>query len=247
MIIKGAVAMVTGGARGIGYAFCEELLKQGAKVVVLIDVLTGEGTDAQASLQAEYGPGSAVFIECDVTKNEDLKSAMNTVIKEHGKLDILCNNAGVAHQTDWEKTLNVNLGGVIRGTKLGLELMSSGAIINTASAAGIAPWGIGPVYSATKSGVIGFTRATAISQEAVEKGIRVNCLCPGATDTPVIRKAMENLPIVLKKPLMRTEVIAKALIQLIANDSKNGEALVILDEQTSGYHQFNELGVFKPN
>ncbi|XP_020894863.1 15-hydroxyprostaglandin dehydrogenase [NAD(+)]-like [Exaiptasia diaphana] len=137
MIIKGAVAMVTGGARGIGYAFCEELLKQGAKVVVLIDVLTKEGTDAQAALQAEYGPGSAVFIECDVTNNEDLKSAMNTVIKEHGKLDILCNNAGVAEQPDLEKTLNINLGGVIRGTKLGLELMSSGVIINTSSVAGI--------------------------------------------------------------------------------------------------------------
>ncbi|XP_028513317.1 15-hydroxyprostaglandin dehydrogenase [NAD(+)]-like [Exaiptasia diaphana] len=62
---------------------------------------------------------------------------MNTVIKEHGKLDILCNNAGVAEQPDWEKTFNVNLGGVIRGTKLGLELMSSGVIINTSSVAGI--------------------------------------------------------------------------------------------------------------
>nr|XP_025960953.1 15-hydroxyprostaglandin dehydrogenase [NAD(+)] isoform X4 [Dromaius novaehollandiae] len=166
MHVNGKVALVTGAAQGIGRAFVQALLDKGAKVA-LLDRNPEAGRESKAALDGQFEAQRTVFIQCDVTDQEQLKGAFEKVIEHFGRLDIVVNNAGVNNEKDWESTIQINLTSVIRGTYLGLEYMrkgnggDGGVIINISSLAGLMPAAFQPVYCATKHGVIGFTRSIA--------------------------------------------------------------------------------------
>uniref|UniRef100_A0A3Q0S105 Zgc:56585 n=1 Tax=Amphilophus citrinellus TaxID=61819 RepID=A0A3Q0S105_AMPCI len=179
MALNGKTAVVTGAAMGIGKAIVEILLQNGAKV----------------ELKLKYGTQSCGF-RCDFTIL--CQAAFQKTIETFGGIDILCNNAGVFNEVTWEKTITINLMGTIKGTYLALEHMNKltggrgGVIINVASMAGIGPLSCCPVYTATKHGVIGFTRSFAASV-ASGYGIRINALCPGFVQTDLFSAIQSKL------------------------------------------------------
>jgi len=143
MKIEGKIVIITGSAQGLGKAFASHLLNQGAKVC-LSDLNKEVGNETLGEFEERFGKGTVHFIQCDVTKPEDLKNLYDGCEKHFGeKVDIFCNNAGINVQLGWQKCMEVNIMAVMSGTYLALERMSKqnggsgGVIINTASLAGI--------------------------------------------------------------------------------------------------------------
>ncbi|XP_018547952.1 15-hydroxyprostaglandin dehydrogenase [NAD(+)] [Lates calcarifer] len=166
MALNGKIAVVTGAGLGIGKAITEILLRNGAKVV-LLDVNETAGKSLKEAFDKQYGWERTLFLNCDVESEEQIKAAFQKTVETFGGIGILCNNAGILNENEWEKSISINLVGVIRVTYLALEHMNKltggrgGVIVNTASLAGLGPLLSCPVYTATKHGVIGFTRAMA--------------------------------------------------------------------------------------
>ncbi|XP_041042031.1 15-hydroxyprostaglandin dehydrogenase [NAD(+)] isoform X2 [Carcharodon carcharias] len=140
MDLTGKVALVTGAAQGIGRSFSEALLRCGAKVA-LVDLNRSTGEACKKELDGEFDATHSVFIVCDVGSEDQLKCAFKKTLDLFGSLDIVCNNAGINNENNWEQTINVNLTSVIRGTYMALEYMSKenggkgGVIVNMASLA----------------------------------------------------------------------------------------------------------------
>ncbi|XP_033976839.1 15-hydroxyprostaglandin dehydrogenase [NAD(+)] isoform X2 [Trematomus bernacchii] len=138
MPLRGKVALVTGGAQGIGRAVVQSLLQSSAKVAV-VDLNKTCGEESKALLDAEFGEGHCHFIPCDVSNGDALREAFQNTVEQFGRLDIVINNAGINNEKNWEKTIQVNLTSVIKGTYLALEHMSKeygkegGIIINVSS------------------------------------------------------------------------------------------------------------------
>jgi NAD(P)-dependent dehydrogenase (short-subunit alcohol dehydrogenase family) len=190
------VAIVTGGASGIGRALCEELARRGALVVAAdIDC---DGAQAAASAIAANG-GRAAAALLDVTRAADVERLVEDTARTHGRLDYMFNNAGIGVAGEvrdlsldhWRKAIDINLWGVIYGTTAAYTAMlrqGSGHIVNTASAAGlIGEPGLAP-YSVTKSAVVALS--TALRAEAEGFGVRVSVVCPGFVDTAVYENAI---------------------------------------------------------
>uniref|UniRef100_A0A8C2PQI8 Zgc:56585 n=1 Tax=Cyprinus carpio TaxID=7962 RepID=A0A8C2PQI8_CYPCA len=141
MDLKEKVAVVTGAAQGLGRSFVEILLKNGAKVA-LIDVNKSLGEELKSTLDQEHGRDRTEFHTADVSSEEDFK-VLEKIVETFGRIDILCNNAGIVNEKHWEKTIAINLGGVVRGTYLALEHMkkensgNGGVIVNISSIAGL--------------------------------------------------------------------------------------------------------------
>jgi NAD(P)-dependent dehydrogenase (short-subunit alcohol dehydrogenase family) len=192
--LDGKVAVVTGGCSGIGLGTVELFLAEGAKVVV------GDLRDAKGkALEASYA-GRLAYVHCDVTSEADIAKTVNTAAQAFGGLDILFNNAGAPGTLasletiaidDWDFVMNLLVRSVMLGMKHAIPLMKArggGAIVNTASIAGMqAGWG--PVaYSTAKSAVIQLTRVAAA--ELSPQKIRVNCICPGVIATSIFGAAV---------------------------------------------------------
>ncbi len=191
-VFDGAVAIVTGGASGIGRALSEELARRGASVV-LADV-AAEVADVAAAIACVSGrsaSGSAV----DVTAFESMKRLVESVAERHGRLDYLFNNAGIAaggeirdHTVQaWNRIIDVNLRGVVHGVQAAYPLMlrqGFGHIVNTASMQGLIPSPLTASYSTTKHAVVGLSKALRV--EAAAAGVRVSVLCPGVIRTPLL-------------------------------------------------------------
>jgi NAD(P)-dependent dehydrogenase (short-subunit alcohol dehydrogenase family) len=185
------VAIVTGGASGIGKALCQALANRKANVIV-VDRDT-EGARATARLIEESG-GSALFRSADVGRSTEISDVIEEIASSCGRLDYVFNNAGIALAGEvldmsprhWEEILSVNLHGVIQGTVTAYRIMAeqgSGHIVNTASGAGLVPAPISVAYSTTKFGVVGLS--TGLRGEAAARGVRVSVVCPGLVDTPI--------------------------------------------------------------
>ena len=186
MRLQGKVAIVTGGARGMGAAEAKLLAKEGAKVAIA-DVLDEEGKAVEAEI-AEAG-GQALFIPLDVTKEQDWSTAMDQVVARFGKLDILVNNAGISSRafpdpTDiegWDRIMEINSKGVYLGTRAAIPAMQragSGSIVNISSIMGLVGSAGGhPAYNASKGAVRIFTKAMAV--RLGKDNIRVNSVHPG--------------------------------------------------------------------
>uniref|UniRef100_A0A3B4ZF62 15-hydroxyprostaglandin dehydrogenase [NAD(+)] n=1 Tax=Stegastes partitus TaxID=144197 RepID=A0A3B4ZF62_9TELE len=246
MALNGKSAVVTGAAMGIGRAITEILLQNGAQVA-LLDVNKTAGESLMEELNKQYGADRTLFLSCNVESEEQIKAAFQKTAETFGGIDILCNNAGILNESTWEKTVSINLMGVIRGTYLALEHMSKlsggrgGVIINTASMAGIGPLPTCPVYTATKSGVVGFTRAMATASAASGYGIRINVLCPGFVQTDLMSNITTRLgqfshladlahQLIDKIGIIKVSDVAECLLELVTDDTKNGEALMLSAE-----------------
>ncbi|MBS4220985.1 SDR family oxidoreductase [Bacillus sp. FJAT-49711] len=189
------VAIVTGGASGIGKALCNELISQGV-FVIIADIDKEEGKLVEASFNRSKL--NSRFVLLDVTDFNKVNNILTEVYEEFGRLDYLFNNAGIAmygelydmYIQDWKEMIDINLWGVIYGTQIGYNIMKKqgfGHIVNTASAAGLGPSPISTVYSTTKHAVVGLT--TSLHYEAEEFGIKVSTLCPAFVDTPIFEKS----------------------------------------------------------
>ncbi|XP_062430660.1 15-hydroxyprostaglandin dehydrogenase [NAD(+)] isoform X1 [Rhea pennata] len=259
MHVNGKVALVTGAAQGIGRAFVQALLDKGAKVA-LLDRNPEAGRESKAALDGQFEAQRTVFIQCDVTEQEQLKGAFEKVIEHFGRLDIVVNNAGVNNEKDWESTIQINLTSVIRGTYLGLEYMrkgnggDGGVIINISSLAGLMPAAFQPVYCATKHGVIGFTRSIALAASMENYGVRLNTICPGFVNTPILQSIdkEENMGqyysykdeiknMMQFYGVMDPSLIAEGLITIIEDDTLNGEVMKITASQGIHFQQYNQL------
>ena len=189
------VAVVTGGASGIGKAICQELAADDV-LVLIADINERDGKLLEEELLKNGG--ACRFVYLDVTDGDMVKQVLEGIHAEFGRLDYLFNNAGIAMYgelydmtvKDWEEIVNINLWGVIHGTQAGYRLMKEqgfGHIINTASAAGLGPAPVSSAYAATKHAVVGLT--TSLHYEAEEYGVKVSALCPTFVDTPIFEKA----------------------------------------------------------
>lgn len=194
MRLNETVAIVTGAASGIGRATAVLFAKEGAKVVAAdIDFRRGEETVKMIKEKK----GESTFVKVDVTKASDIKMMIETAVQKYRKLDVLFNNAGTywrgmtteMREEDWDTVINVNLKSVFLGCKYAIPLMTkqrSGVIINIASTHGFVGASGRSAYCASKGGVIAFTRAIAL--EVAPYNIRVNCICPSATVTPMTKR-----------------------------------------------------------
>ncbi|XP_070699756.1 15-hydroxyprostaglandin dehydrogenase [NAD(+)]-like [Pempheris klunzingeri] len=244
MALDGKVAVVTGAAMGIGRAITEILLKNGAKVA-LLDMNETAGKTLMESLEKQYEREKILFLTCNVESEEQIKAAFQKTTETFGGIDILFNNAGILNETTWEKTVSVNLVGVIRVAYLALEHMSKlsggrgGVIVNTASMAGLGPLFSCPVYTATKHGVIGFTRAMAAASNASGYGIRFNAVCPGFVQTelfstipaklgPYSHLADATNQLVEKLGTLSVSQVAECVLELVTDETKTGEAMLVL-------------------
>jgi 3(or 17)beta-hydroxysteroid dehydrogenase len=190
------VALITGGASGLGEAIVRRLAADGASVVIAdIDM------ESAGALCAEIG-GAAMALELDVSLEQDWVAAINSVDERHGRLDILVNNAGITTMGSIEDLtleafrheFSIDVDGVFLGCKHGIGLMkkTGGSIVNMSSAAGIKAGADLAAYNAAKGAVTMLTKSTALHCAREEYGIRCNSVHPGAIHTPIIDKVLEQ-------------------------------------------------------
>lgn len=196
--LDGRHALVTGGGRGIGAAIARALLAKGARVTI-----TGRSTDALAATVAELSAfGEIDGVPMDVASAESVKQAFSAAQARFGPVEVLVNNAGQAASAPfmktsdevWQQMLAVNLTGTWHCMQEALPAMLAarwGRIVNVASTAGLTGYGYVAAYCAAKHGVIGLTRSLAL--EVAAKGVTVNAVCPGYTETDIVRDAVANI------------------------------------------------------
>jgi 3(or 17)beta-hydroxysteroid dehydrogenase len=243
--VNAKVALVTGGASGIGRAASARLADAGYRVVVT-DVDPG-GREVAESV------GGAVFVEHDVTSEPAWERAVETALQAHGRVDVLVNNAGVVlvravtetRLEEWRALQAVNLDGVFLGTKHTVRAMrqhgEGGSIVNVSSASGLVGAPLSSAYCASKGGVRLFTKAVAL--ECAAEGIRVNSIHPGAVRTPIWAKAgippEDEAALAAASPLGRMaqpEEVAEGILYLASDASRyvTGSELVIDGGYTAG-------------
>jgi NAD(P)-dependent dehydrogenase (short-subunit alcohol dehydrogenase family) len=194
--LEGKVALVTGAGSGIGRACAEAMAVHGAKVVVS-DIAPKGGDETVARIRRARG--EAIFAKCDVTKSADVEALVNAAMKQYGRLDCACNNAGIGGasaltgdypEESWSQVIAVNLTGVWLCTKHEIAAMlehGGGSIVNMASILGTVGFAGAVAYVSAKHGVVGLTKTAAI--EYATKGVRVNAVCPGFIETPLVEQA----------------------------------------------------------
>ncbi|MBN2099598.1 MAG: SDR family oxidoreductase [Dehalococcoidia bacterium] len=231
---EGKVVLVTGGGSGIGRATSLAFVSEGARVV--IDDINVEGGEETLAMVRSAG-GEGVFVKADVSNAAEVEAMVQKAMDIYGHLDCACNNAGVGeplkrvHNTsedNWDRVMATNLKGVYLCMKYEIPPMlkqGKGAIVNTASLAGLKGLSGQASYVASKHGVVGLTKSAAI--EYATLGIRINCICPGVINTPLIAPNMKDRPHVEKgyidmEPigrLGRPEEIASAVLWLCSDEA----------------------------
>lgn len=196
MKLKNKVSIITGASSGIGQAIAIRFAKEGAKVVVAdIDEEGAKKTLAQVS-------NTSIFVKADVRNEDEVKNLMNRTLEEFGEIDIIVNSVGIylsleadiasLSVKDFSNVMDTNFTSIFLITKFAIPhlLKSKGNIINIASSLGLAPEAKSPIYCSSKAAIIMFTKTTALNY--AKNGVRINCVCPGPIDTPLLHKAFSN-------------------------------------------------------
>jgi NAD(P)-dependent dehydrogenase (short-subunit alcohol dehydrogenase family) len=241
------VALVTGGGGGIGRATAELFAREGARGVVVVDLVEDGGEETVERIRKDGG--DACFVRADVTIEDDVERIVRTTVDSYGRLDCAHNNAGITGQAgaftdfsldEWNRVLAVNLTAVFLCMKHELRQMvgqdpQGGVIVNTSSGAGVIGFPSLPHYVASKHGVLGLTKTAA--QEFARQGVRVNAVLPGSTDTPMMRSFIGGDPAVeafMKSTvpqgeLGRPEWLAEAVVWLCSDRAAwvNGESMLV--------------------
>ncbi len=243
-LVDGKVALVTGAGSGIGRAAALVFAKEGAKVVVA-DIMA-EGGEETVRLIKEAG-GEAVFTQADISQESVAQMLVNKSVEAYGRLDCAVNNAGIDGDTaptadctkdNWDRVIGINLTGVFMGLKYQIPQMQKqggGAIVNIASTMGIVAHQNVPAYVASKHGVVGLTKATALGY--VKDNIRVNAVCPGNTRTAILDHVMKEMPEIYEALMAATPIgrlaepkeIANAIVWLCSDAASytTGHAMVV--------------------
>mgnify|MGYP001580796016 CR=1 FL=1 len=236
MRFRGKVALVTGAAKGIGEATALAFSREGAAVGI-VDLDEARGREVARA--AESASGKGAFLACDVADEADVQAAIRQAVDRWGRLDILVNNAGIYMQADvlgsslgdWERILAINLTGAFLCTKHAVPAMlatGGGVIVNVASEAGLVGIKGQVAYNVSKGGMIALTRSCAV--DLADKGVRVCCVCPGTTETPLVQEAVARAPdpaaarrqLESSRPLNRLgrpEEIAAAILYLASDEA----------------------------
>lgn len=191
--------IVTGGTSGIGLAVAKLFSKEGANVVL---IGRDENRGEEAVAEIVHAGGQALFVSGDVGLAADCQRCVESAVHAFGRLDILFNNAGIIYvnrnivetsEEEWDATLNSNLKGTFLMSKYAIPHIAKqgGAIVNNGSIFGLVGGGGVAAYCAAKGAIVNLTRAMAIDHAA--QNIRVNCVCPGSVDTPLLEKEMDDL------------------------------------------------------
>jgi len=244
MDLENKVAIVTGGCSGIGSSIAELFAREGAQVMVG-DIREDRGTLARINAKG----GTVAFVQTDVRKSLDVQNLVDKAIASFGTVDIVCNDAGIelvrpliqTTEEEWNNVLDTNLKGMFLVSKFALPHLikkKKGSIINIASQLGLVGLERWAAYCASKGGVIMLTKAMAV--EYGTYGIRVNCICPGAIETPMMERelALDKNPEEAKKHFIslhpigrlgKPEEIAEAALFLASDRSSfiTGSALVV--------------------
>lgn len=239
-------ALITGGGSGIGRAMALAFVREGARVFVAD--LHAEGAEETAR-QVRQAGGDATAFRADVTRSADVQAMIAACLEHYGRIDVLCNNAGLGSTQTvvdtpeelWEDVFAVNVRGTFLCSKYAIPHMieaGGGSIVNTASVAGLVGIINRAAYCASKGAVISLTKAMAIDH--VQQKIRCNCICPGTVDSPWVGRFLDAAPdpaaeraaLVARQPMGRLgtpEEIAKAAVYLASDDADfiTGSALVI--------------------
>ncbi|MFD1452655.1 SDR family NAD(P)-dependent oxidoreductase [Oceanobacillus sojae] len=236
------VAIVTGGANGLGQAVAYKLADQGVNITV-VDISEEAGNETVKALE-EKGV-KALFVKADVSKAEDVKNYVDQTVETFGKIDMFFNNAGIsgpgkrfADNTieEIEQVVGINLLGGLYGIKYVLEVMlknGDGAIVNTSSTAGVVGQETVGTYSATKHGIVGITKT--IAAEYAREGIQVNAIAPGTTETPMVAQYRKDHPENFKqveasipqRRLGKPEEIAELVAFLLNGEAKYINGVVV--------------------
>lgn len=234
--MKDKVALVTGAASGIGRATAYAFAKKEAKVIV-VDWNEKQGRETVEKIKVQGG--DAYYIYADVSKKEDVKNMVDETIRKYGQLNFACNNAGVAgamsaldkySEEKWDEVIDINLKGVWLCMKYEIPAMlknNKGAIVNIASTFGLTAASNHYGYVASKHGVIGITKCAAL--EYINKGIRINAVCPGGTETAQIEECRRL------NPEMIDPIIAKHPIGRLANPSEIANSVIWLCSDDSSF------------
>jgi 3-oxoacyl-[acyl-carrier protein] reductase len=230
MMLKGKKAIVTGGSRGIGNAVVREFLDRGATVYCLSRSAPANAAELEAAAKA--GGGAFRWVAADVTKEEEVTKAIDAVAAEAGAVDVLVNNAGITRDglifrmptADWDEVLKANLTSAFYASRAVAKLMikqRAGSIINISSVSGIMGNAGQVNYSASKAGLIGFSKSLA--REVASRGVRVNAIAPGFIETDMTKALGEKArtALVAQIPLGRVGVPADvaALTAFLASDA----------------------------
>jgi NAD(P)-dependent dehydrogenase (short-subunit alcohol dehydrogenase family) len=236
------VAVVTGGASGIGLAAATRLAAEGANLVI-VDLNEEAGKAVAADLGGR-------FVRADVGRSEDWPAVVADAEESFGGIDLAYLNAGVTTQqpditavTDEQvrRVFGANVDGVIFGTRAvvpAIERRGGGAIVATASLAGIIPFAPDPLYTATKHAVVGLVRSLA--PQLAAKHITINAVCPGVVDTPLVGAARERLK-EAGFPMLAPEEIADAVVQCMTGGAESGECLVCHAGTPPQVHGFGDV------
>lgn len=240
---EGRTVVVTGAASGIGFEMARLFHEEGAVVYA-------------SDLDPAGVPPGTVGVGGDVSDTSDMESLIGHAVGETGRLDVVCNNAGIGSTTDavecsveeWDHVFAVNARGVFLGTKFALPHMlkqQSGAIVNTASVAGLVGLRDRAAYCASKGAVIAFTRQVALQYAGT--GVRCNCICPGTVDSPWVERLLSEAPdpaaaraaLVARQPVGRlgsADEVARAALYLASDDAAfvTGTAFTIDGGLTAG-------------
>jgi NAD(P)-dependent dehydrogenase (short-subunit alcohol dehydrogenase family) len=251
--LDGKVALITGGASGMGMVASQLFASEGAKIV-LTDVGDDAGEQVAERIRAEGG--QATYVHADVSSESDAKAMVDKAVETYGGLTVLYNNAGVmldddgsVHSTDesiWDKTLAINVKGVAHGCKYGIPAMidsGGGSVINVASfVAWMGAATSQTAYTASKGAVLAMTREIAV--EYARKNVRCNALCPGPIDTPLLAELLSDpqrrqrrfVHIPMGR-LGRAEELANAALFLASDDSSymTGTSLIVDGGITAAY------------